>query len=364
MKRLIVLVLVVAAGILAAAFTVPATAVSVNGVAVSQAHLDAQLSTIDSSQAFQCLLSAEQAVSTGGTSSPITTRGAGSGTYNVSFVDYWLSQLVTTHVVSQLVAERGLHVAPVALAAARADLLGSYQQALAAVEGSQYQCTTDPAGFVAALPGSLVRQQVQLESLDEVLLARRSTGVSSAQITQYYAAHTSRFDTLCVSAIVVPSSAAATKVEGELSSGTSFAAAAAANSTSTTSAAAGGAIGCYGPSSAQYLTLESDLKGLAVGAPSQPIQNSSGYLILELTSKRTAALPAVRAAVRTAVLEANTARVDAVIKQATRRADVTVNPQYGRWTPASVSNGVLPPLNPPAGAVLNPAANVATASTG
>lgn len=364
MKRLIVLVLVVAAGILAAAFTVPATAFSVNGVTVSQARLESQLSTIDSSAAFQCLLSAEQAVSSGGTSSPITTSGAGTGTYNMSFVDYWLSQLVTTHVVSQLVAERGLHVAPVALAAARADLVGSYQQALAAVEGSQYQCTTDPAAFVAALPPSLVRQQVQLESLDEVLLARHSAGVSAAQIAQYYASHVDRFDTLCVSAIVVSTLADATKVEHELSSGTSFAAAAAANSTSSSSAAAGGAIGCYAPSSAQYLTLESDLKGLAVGAPSQPIQNSSGYLILELTSKRTASLSAVRAAVRTAVLESNTARVDAVIKQATRRAEVTINPQYGRWTPASVTSGVLPPLSPPAGAVLNPSANVATSSAG
>ena len=60
MKRLIVLLIVLAGGLAAAAFAVPSNAATVNGAAISQDQVNSDLSAIASSQDYQCFLNAEE----------------------------------------------------------------------------------------------------------------------------------------------------------------------------------------------------------------------------------------------------------------------------------------------------------------
>ena len=69
MKRLIVLLIVLAGGLAAAAFVVPSNAASVNGVSISQQQVNSDLHAIAGSADYQCFLNAEEAVSTNGEAS-------------------------------------------------------------------------------------------------------------------------------------------------------------------------------------------------------------------------------------------------------------------------------------------------------
>ena len=66
MKRLIVLLIVLAGGLAAAAFVVPSNAATVNGVSISQQQVNSDLNAIAHSPDYQCFLNAEEAVATGG----------------------------------------------------------------------------------------------------------------------------------------------------------------------------------------------------------------------------------------------------------------------------------------------------------
>ena len=66
MKRLIVLLIVLAGGLAAAAFVVPSNAASVDGVSISQQQVDSDLHAIAGSADYQCFLNAEEAVGSDG----------------------------------------------------------------------------------------------------------------------------------------------------------------------------------------------------------------------------------------------------------------------------------------------------------
>ena len=66
MKRLIVLLIVLAGGLAAAAFAVPSNAATVNGVVDQPRAVNSDLHAIASRADYQCFLNAEEAVATDG----------------------------------------------------------------------------------------------------------------------------------------------------------------------------------------------------------------------------------------------------------------------------------------------------------
>src|SRR6202041_1109401 len=80
-KRLIVLLIVLAGGVAAAAFLVPSDAATVNGSSVSQAHLNSDVSAIAGSPYYQCYLNSEAYLSSNGSEQLPSVVGAGTGQY-------------------------------------------------------------------------------------------------------------------------------------------------------------------------------------------------------------------------------------------------------------------------------------------
>lgn len=343
--------------VVAGAFSVPSQAASVNGVALSQSTLDAQLATIADDAAFSCYLEASVVVRSGDLANLPSIGGAAAGTFSTSFVDFWLSQQVDDLLIEGLAARQHLAIDQRALRAGRADLTRSIDAVLgdaAASSGQGVLCAPSGAAVVATLPSSVLSTLVRAQAAADLVLSHAAGyGLGRGQLARYFVRHEAQFRTICLSAIQVPTEAAAVAVRTAIESGEPFAAAARADSTDPTSAAAGGALGCYGADDGAYPTVAADVKGLAVGQVSQPVANNGSYLLLLVTGVQPASFDAVVPAVRQAVLSAGSARASTELRLFTEHASVSIDPRYGHWSSKS-GIGIAPPATPRSADLLDP----------
>jgi hypothetical protein len=89
---------------------------------------------------------------------------------------------------------------------------------------------------------------------------------------------------------------------------------------------------------------------------SDPIDDNGTYLLLQITSRTPTPFSKAKAAVANAVQAKGSTATRKALTAVEGRSDVSVNPQYGVWVPASAS--VLTPLAPEPTDVLNATANV------
>ncbi|HLW45822.1 MAG TPA: hypothetical protein VKR78_06370, partial [Acidimicrobiales bacterium] len=135
MKRLVALLVVVAALLVFAGLYLPSDAATVGATSVSRQALDSDLSAIAGSPDYTCFLSEERQLSSG-KSLPFLGAGSASakgGVYDATFVDDWLGSMITDKVTARMVARDGLEVTASDLSVARGvlvrridELLGTY----------------------------------------------------------------------------------------------------------------------------------------------------------------------------------------------------------------------------------------------
>ena len=355
MKRLILLLIVLAGGLAAASFAVPSNAATVNGVAITQAQLGADLSAIAGSPDYQCYLNAQEAVGTDGASTLPPVDGAEThSTVTTQFAATYLDTEIGHQLVLALAARHHVVITPGDLTKARAGLAQEITSTLQEVAGSKYACGTTAHALSATqvlstLPSSFVDENVQFDATIDGLAARLApVGTSSVDLEGYYAAHKAVFDTACITVAQYSSESNAEAALSEVASGTPFAQVAAA--------ASGGPEGCdilYG--------ITSQLPpgtNLALNTVSNPIAlNASTYLLIEMTSKKATPFTTARSAVESAVLNAGDDQARVAIDAAEVRAQVSVDKRYGTWVPRAAQ--VAPPVSPVRLDVLDPSANSA-----
>jgi len=355
-KRLIALLLVVAAGLVLAAFTIPNDAATVNGVSISQATLNEDITAIAGSRPFQCYLAANEAVRTNGQGTVAPIHGVGesngtNGTYNTAFVSQWLSQLISGQVVAQLVASRHVTVTVADVDAARADLTAAINATFSRVQGSQFACPGVSASSVyASLPSTFVDSLVHAQAVASALASSQpGSGVSQADIARYVAQHGADLANTCVTAVPFQTQAAAEAFAAQVAGGASFSTLASQNAQTVT--------GC---STAAQSPIIKDVAGVPVGTVSPVInyQNSGTYIVVQVTKRSAPTVAAVSNLVRQLLLGNGQQGAARAITAATRVAHVTVDPRYGRWSEALSPNlGVITPVGPPASTLLNPTVN-------
>ena len=183
MKRLVVLLIVLAGGLAAAAFAVPSNAATVNGASISQQPLNSDLTAIADSPEYQCYLKAEQAVESNGEVKLPPVDGAGhtdTGGSHPTVTTAFAANYLDTEILHQLILELAAkdHVDPTAqdLSAARASLVAQITEVLQEVEGSAYACGATPVTgkvVLATLPGSFVDENVRFDAGGEPVRGRR-----------------------------------------------------------------------------------------------------------------------------------------------------------------------------------------------
>jgi hypothetical protein len=356
-KRFAVLLVVVAAVVAYAAFRVPAVAASVNGTPITRSSLDADLSAIAGSPAYQCFLSADLQLTGQASRALPGIEGAGgssgaTGVYDADFVRYWLSQRMSFALEAQAVAAMHLSVGSGALALGRATLVQQITQVYSTYQSDTgVSCGATAQSLLAALPAPFVAEQVQAQADQDVLLAHEAGySLDTASLRLYMAGHAQEFDTVCVSGVAFTSESAAAQARASVTGGASLA------STGTVTP-----IGC-----ALRISFPSSLAQVAilpVGQVSQPVAEGTGgpYVLLEVTSVTPSTLASAKSAVEDAMLSSGSSQTTALLRAANARARVTVDPRYGQVTPGSIL--VSPPKSPPAASVLDPSAATPSSAT-
>jgi hypothetical protein len=371
MKRFLLLLFVLAGGVAWAAFSVPTNAATVNGSTISQQDLNSDVSAIANSAYYQCYLNSEEYLSSEGSEQAPAVVGAGTGqdagdhpTATSAFVASYLETDIGHELLLQLAAERHVTVTQDDLVTAKSNLTGQITEVMSEIlqtqEGQnvQYGCSLTGQALTGqqvldSMPASFVDEQVrfvaQASALEEDLAG---VGSSESDLQNYFSAHSAQFDTACLTAAVFSSESAAQAGAAQVASGTPFATVAAG-----TSASGGGALGCDVLSDLiTKLPSTADLKSLATGVVSAPIDDNGTYVLLEITSRTPTAYSKAKTAVENAVQQAGATVTQKALAAVERRSAVSVNPQYGEWVPVSAS--VLTPFAPDPSDVLNASANV------
>jgi hypothetical protein len=371
MKRFLVLLVVLAGGLAWAAFSVPSNAATVNGSAISQQDLNSDVSAIANSAYYQCYLNSEEYLSSEGSEQAPPVLGAGTGQYagdhptaTSAFVASYLETDIGHQLLLQLAGERNVHVTQSGLVTARSNLTGQISEVMSEIlqtqEGQdvQYSCSLTGQALTGqqvldSLPASFVDQQVQFVAEASALEEDQAgVGSSDTDLQNYFSAHSAQFDTACLTAAVFSSESAAQAGAAQVASGTPFATVAAG-----TSASGGGALGCDVLSDLiTKLPSDADLKSLATGVVSAPLDDNGTYVLLEITSRTPTAYSKAKTDVENAVQEAGATATQKALTSVERRSSVSVNPQYGVWVPVNAS--VLTPFTPDPTDVLNASANV------
>jgi PPIC-type PPIASE domain len=374
-KRLLVLLVLLAGGLVWAALAVPTNAAVVNGATISQQQLNSDVSAIAGSPYYQCYLNSEEYLASSGSQELPPVEGAGKGqnpgnnpTATSAFVATYLDTEIGHQLVLQLAARRGVTVTEAKLADARTSLSNQISSVMAEVaqtaqgENPDFNCnhTVEPLTgeeVLAQLPTSFVDDQAQFVATAAALQEDLAgIGSSEADLVRYYDDHRSQFDTVCFNGAEFSSESAAAAAASSVASGTSFAQVAA-------KAAQKGTIPCgvLADVASELGVTPGSLEHLTTSTVSDPIDLNGTYLLVQVASRTPTSFDKAKSAVETAVQNAGSQKAQAAITAAERRASVSVDPRYGTWVPVSAS--VFTPFTPEVSDVLNPAANEVGAST-
>lgn len=351
-------VLVVAAGVVAASLTLPTDAAVVNGTAIGRQTLNADLSAISASPAYQCYLYEQEHYATGTDPLPVSGAGAGSGTtpygfsvahpatYAGAFSVFWLDQLVEDEVLAQSNERRGVVITPYDLARARGVLELEMDHWIAQESPPNRFCLSSAEAVLDTLPASFVdRLVVRQANLFAFEMAGAGRRLGPGAVARYYGAHRAAFDDVCVYVLPVSSTTEAAQVAAQVKAGTPFGELAQAN---------GGGEACDVPALDPGVAAAAKLPP---GQVSSPIAAGEGsYVLLQRVSTRPTTLAAAVDEVVLAMVDAVGSKSAVLVARLQRDSHVWVDPRYGRWVPAPVFT-IDPANSPPPSSLLCPAAN-------
>jgi hypothetical protein len=363
-KRLLILLIVLAGGLVWASLAVPTNAASVNGSTISQGALASDVNAVAHSPLYDCFLNGEQLIATQGQDSVPDVDGAGlqstDGPYtavNTAFVSTFLNTEIGHDIVFQLADQRHLTPTSSQLATARTELNDQVTSVLQELQENQVACpgattATTGADVLSTMPTSFVNGLVKFDATISLLEEELSgVGSSTLDLQRFFYEHNQEFENACFSVATYTSEADAQAAIAKVNSGTPFATVA--------SAAGGGSQGCYiRYSIGAELPAGNGIDTLAVNTPSQPIAEGTSFLVIEITKLTQTPFSVALAEVHSAVQSAGSVKARTVITAAEERAAVSVDPRYGTWIPKEVA--VVPPVAPVALDVLNPSVNQAT----
>jgi hypothetical protein len=370
-KRFIVALIIAAGGLAAAAFAIPKNAATVNGTAVTQSQLNADVTAIAKSPDYQCYLNAQAYLESSGQQITAPLVGAGQSTDSTSyptattaFVAPYVATKINQVMVDNLATARGLTVTSQEITAAQAEQSGQITETMSqAAQHTQSPSITCGSAVpltgkvvLASMPGWFNQQTATSNATAGVLENSLSGANTTAGLMQYFNAHRALFDTACFSDAEYSSQTDAAAAAQKVAAGTPFAQVAAAAATGS------GPQGCqnlYGI--ATQLASVIDLNTLKTNTVSPPISVGGTYLLLQITSRTPSSFAKAEPSVREALGQVGATAAGRLLVAAEKRTSITVDPRYGTWK--APQGEVALPTTPPVKDVCNPAANLpATAS--
>ena len=332
--------LAAAAALTGCPFNIGPYAAVVDGTTISQQELTDSVSSAAANAAYLCSV-------TSGYQVPLTTKGAGTGTYDVNFVDFVLRTLVRAKLSSDEVSRRHLSVTSFLDPIAKEQLGGSLGSA---VPG----CSGTGASVMAQL--SPVYRNALLnfyENLDALGAARQGIVLTNAGISQYANQHPEFSQVVCLNYIQAASMALAQHAIAEVTKGTPFTTVAAHTTAATSTTIPCTPLGQFPPQ------ISSAIASLAVGGMTAPIIYQQNIYIFQLSARQ----PATPEQFIATIVANVQSSFPAVIAEIDASGSVRLDPAYGSWSRVSSNSGpISPPPAPPDKFVPAPSVVVAAPS--
>lgn len=301
-------------------------AAKVNGEVISQTSLDSQLRAIASNSTYASRLAGSQPV-----------HGKGPGTFNTAFADQVLFQEVTLRIIGQELARR--HVKPT-----------SAQRSAAQIAARQsVGGTLVFSGFPASYRRHLVDQYAAIAALEASV---GKVAITNASLLAYYRAHRAAFERVCASFVVAKTQGATAAARSAILGGQSLQAAA------TSVGGRAGVLGCGVES--QYAaqlgqSTASQVFALSLHGVSAPISlGGRGWGLLQVTSRSPQSFAASKLLAESQLLSKAGPAFGKLMTALVNKADIVVNPAYGRVAMVSGNRTIVPPKGPPAAAIYTP----------
>lgn len=319
--------------------TVRPAAATIDGKTISLDALQEELDAIEGNSAY-----VEQ-VEQGG----FKVRGGGKGTLTNDFVGRVLTRQIFLFLVSEELVRKDMSVS-----AAEVD-----RSKDAVVESVGGQAVFN--GFPRSYQQTLQRRDAEVAKLQASLGGEE---VTDEAIKKFYEANLDQFAQTCVSHILfgvadatgqLDQEATATQsdrirgeaaaAKAEIAAGADFAAIAAQRSVDTSNKDKGGDLGC-GPAGRFVPEFETAMDATAVGAVSDPVQTQFGFHLIKVTDRKPQTLEEATPTIQQQLQSAGQAEFSTFLQEALKKAKISVNPRYGRFSKDGQSPGVIPPGAP------------------
>jgi hypothetical protein len=363
-KRFLVLLVLIAGGIAAASFAVPTNAAVVDGQAITQNQLDADVTAIANSSDYGCYLSAQQALETGEAASlevdGVEQPGSvATSTSTAAFVANYLDTAIGHQLILHLAGQHHVRVTSQGLQSARTAFATEITSVISQYFQDGGHCGTasqPPTGkdVLATMPAAFVQENAQFDA-SVAALEEDESGTSTADQLAYYDSHRSMFENACFTVAPYTSASAAESARGLVYEGEPFAKLA-------SQVTGGGPQACEDLYSwVSALPPTSGLQKLPLNTVSAPIAYQGQYLLLELTKSSPLAFSAAQADVVQALEALGASRTENALNKLERHATVVVDPRYGVWKRDGAQ--VLVPAQPSPSDVLRAGVNSPSTTT-
>ena len=326
MRRIVALLVVALLGATLFGLTSTGSGLRVNDWHLSPTAFRSELSAISNNLTLQCFITALAPVS--------YAKGAGAHTMVAPGSASWANLRIEGEAIDQFVT-KNYHFAPPSadLAAAQSSLETELTQSAAS---RSYNCPGSASEALAAMPAEMRTSQIEAQAASIFLLSKLDGTIplTEASLKAYYAAHTSDYDTLCISIALVPPTRLSAFQAAQRGGAT--VAELAKQYSVDASGKTGGAYGCYAPSSSSYASIRSDVANRPLNTfPTTPqyiSYNGGTYaLFVAVTSRTTTPYAKASSAVFSDIQSQNASTANAAKVQILYRAAIAVDPAFGRW---------------------------------
>lgn len=349
MKKLLFLpvVLVALAFVASACGPVSSYAATVNGERLSQSALNDELEAIRDNKEYAAAV--EQALAQGNEK----LTGSGKNTFDAGFVAQVLTRQIFLELVAQELKDRKIEITEADLDKARQDQEQQFEQ--------QFQGKDVWTAFPESYRDTLVLRSAQVDALQAALTKKPD----DAAIKAYYDEHVKEFEETCTRHILAsfpgdrradpsPPPAdvdAATKAKAQgwkdrIDKGEDFAAIAKAESGDTGSGAKGGDLGCQGGFVQEFTDA---VNGLQPGQTSGPVMTQFGYHIIQVVSRKQKTLEEATPDIQQTLAQESQNAVQGFLEEAVEKANIKINPKYGKFDKGDPATGASPRVVPPEG---------------
>lgn len=333
---LAVLMLGVGAG--ACGDTADPYAAKVNGIALSQDALEAELDAMLANEQYLSMLQQQ------GNS----VLGTGKGTFNLAFVTRVLTRQIYLELVHQEFVRQKLRLTDEDRDLVRSDVVRE-------VGGEEVF-----GKFERSYRDTLVRR---IAEVTKVQIALSGQTVDQAAVRKFYEENAQLFVETCTShilfAVLQPTGqvdtaateaqsaqlqAAAASAKARADAGEDFAALARELSQDRSNSEQGGDLGC-GPAGRFVPEFEQAMDALQAGQVSEPVKTQFGWHVIKVTSRGPKPFAEVTDEIRQRLLSEAQEGFGSFLTEQLAKAKVTVNPRYGRFEKGQ-NPGVVPPSPP------------------